>query len=37
MIVLQDVSNIVGNVLIDENNSDIFSRTELLKGFFNRL
>lgn len=34
VVVLENVSNVSCNVLIDENNSNIFSGRELLEGFF---
>lgn len=37
MIVLEDMSNIVGNMLIDEDNADIFTRRKVEKGLFNLL
>ena len=37
IVVLENVSNVVGNVLIDEDNPDVFSRGKVLKGFFDLL
>ena len=34
VVILKDVSNVSSNVLIDENNSNIFSSRKLLEGFF---
>lgn len=37
VVVLEHVSDVVGNVLIDENDTDIFPRGELLEGGFDEL
>ena len=36
VVVFQNVSNIIGHVLIDQNNANIIAGAEFLKGFFNQ-
>lgn len=36
MVVLDNMSDFIGNVLVDENNTNIFARGKFHKGFFGR-
>jgi hypothetical protein len=37
MVILQDVPNVIGNVLVDKNDTDIISSGKILKGLLDLL
>ena len=37
VVILENVSNVVGNVLIDQDNANILTDSKILKGFLNLL
>lgn len=37
IVVLEDVSNVIGNVLVDQNNANVVPRGKVLKGLLDRL